>query len=193
MDYVFEQRLEHRNVADSPVFEGLVPLLFRGVARVCIENTATGIRVLAEDHASLKKLVEKIHTYLPGQFRTLPATILCKARSGLEEPVMELRIVIPPELEYPVRRCLAWRWIRLTVVPSFRDGQRVLYAATRLSRLLGLDDEVENLSGGRAEVSMKLSHYEPVYDVDRREHALSPVAQTPVNGTLAGRCKGSGR
>ncbi len=192
MHYVLEQRLEHRNVDDGPLFEGLVPLLFRGVPRAHIENTATGIRVLAEDHASLKKLVEKIHTLLPDQFRALPVTILCKARPRLEVPVMALRIVIPAELDYPVRRCLAWRSIQLAV-PSFRAGKRVLYATARLSSLLGLDDELENLSGGRAEVSMKLSHYEPVYDVSRRERAASSMAQARPNANIAGQLKDSGR
>jgi len=160
-DYVLEQRLDYRKRNNRPWFAGTIALLFRGIGTTWIEESHAGVRLLAEDERSLRRLVNRIHAYLPGVFITSPVAVRYRGTyPDLDEPVMAISVVVPQSFDHDVRRILALRRAQY-IGASFRSTYRVIYAQAPLSVALGMDEEVEALTDGLGLVGMRLSHYRP--------------------------------
>lgn len=125
------------------------------------EPHSDGLRVLGRHEAALRAPIARIAELYDRRIDVdAPAVRLCPGTPACE-PVMTMLVRVPRHLSRAVSRDLADRGARAAWVELER-AHVVVHAQARLAVLLGYPDEVERITGGMAEVCMRLSHYEPV-------------------------------
>lgn len=125
---------------------------------VALEATAEGLKILATSEMALAAPGEVIRQIHADDVRIgKPAVrVLCDG----SEPMMRIRAAVPYDNAETVVQELIGRGATIEEV-DWLLAQPVVRARAPLRLLLGYPRTLETLSGGKADLQMSLSHYEP--------------------------------
>jgi hypothetical protein len=160
MAYVLEQVLLKPNDAEYPPQpERAIDL--SDVPNVRVDAISSGFRILAENEIALRHAAARLHAYSNFPLKASRPSIIFAREPVQSEPVMRVVVRAPLWTLHGLRRCFQQRGARIIATGNHEEDWS-LHILAPISRLLGCYDEVSELYGDIATVSMTLSHYTPV-------------------------------
>jgi predicted membrane GTPase involved in stress response len=160
--YVVEQALTCASEKFQLKFAVDAARLLQGLRGVLAEPTGKGLLILGSAEAPLDVAVMILRAAFGERLRTSERRI-CFMRLPPMEPVMDV-FVRAPETDAPaIRRALEARRATLRFTAAENRGW-LLRAEAPMAELLGFADELERVSGGRADHWITFNRWQPLED-----------------------------
>jgi hypothetical protein len=125
------------------------------------EPTGSGLTLLAETELSLERPLERLRALYGDELHIAAPAVRYRNAEPIEEPHMGLRVLSSPSHFNSLRRDLFSRGAVITD-SELNEQFGVLRASAPLAVLVGYPAQVKQLSQGRAQLAMWLSHYAPM-------------------------------
>lgn len=134
------------------------------------EPSYKGLRILGTDEPALAAPIESIRGWYGPDAAIGPPRVRYQFGPVTQEPVMSLVVRAPPHFAVAVKRDLLRRGAEAVSVEVHPSGFIARARATQ-AELLGYPAWLEELTVGRAEVHLWLSHYAPIHEGPEPEAA----------------------
>ncbi len=126
-----------------------------------LRTSREGLLVLARNEQALSTPVNVLRDAYGPALHIGQPRVRYLSDGCIEEPIMHVRIALNVEALGAVKRAMLVRGA--TPAEEYVRGRRaVLRYEAPLARLIGVPDDVANLTSGRGDVRVVLSHYAPV-------------------------------
>ena len=160
-DFPIEQLATSPKTRFQHGFARMTMHLMPSIDDVALEATAEGLKILGASEIALATPGEVIRRIHADEVRLGKPAVRMLYDGIVREPVMWVRAVVPYNNTETVVQELVGRGATIEGV-DWQQEQPVVCARATLRVLLGYPQTLDTLSGGRAELKMWLSHYEPV-------------------------------
>jgi predicted membrane GTPase involved in stress response len=123
-----------------------------------------GLVIAAETEMALERPVRRLADVYGDMVRIGPPTVRYRHEGErIEQPIMGLRVLCPPECYEPIREDLR---LRRAAIMDAEVNRRfgIVRANAPLAALIGYPDRMAALTRGRGQLVMWLSHYEELED-----------------------------
>lgn len=124
---------------------------------------AHGLVIAAETEMALERPVRRLSDVYGDMVRIGPPRVRYRHGDRIEQPIMGLRVLCPPECYEPIREDLR---LRQAAIMDAEVNRRfgIVRACAPLASLIGYPDRMAGMTGGRGQLVMWLSHYEELDD-----------------------------
>jgi len=159
--YAIECLCSHRRERFQLTFARTVIELLPQAEETAFEPSRKGLTVLAETEMELERPLARLRAVYGEDVRIEPPVVRFQRGEQLEEPHMGLRVLCSPQHFDHVRRDLLLRHAAL-LDAELNEQFGVVRACAPLTLLVGYPARIRQLTAGRGQLAMWLSHYAPV-------------------------------
>lgn len=162
-DFPIELCCAHRGERQQVDFARKAMELLPKDASTAFAPEARGLVIVAETEMALERPVRRLSDVYGDMVRIGPPTVRYRQGERIEQPIMGLRILCPPECYEPIREDLR---LRQAAIMDAEVNRRfgIVRANAPLASLIGYPDRMAGLTGERGQLVMWLSHYEELED-----------------------------
>jgi predicted membrane GTPase involved in stress response len=160
-EYPIECLCTHTRERFQLAFANRALELVQHLDEVAYQSSARGLVMYAETEASLTSPCNVLREVYGHELRISGPAVRYRQGAQLEEPYMVLRVYAGREHFHSIRRRLDARGAAI-VDSELTSQYAVIRATAPLRALLGCHTEIEQITHGRAQHTMWLSHYAPI-------------------------------
>lgn len=155
--YVIKQLVTYRNRDLQLDFVNLAMRFLNALDGATAVPQRQGLEIHAVSEITLTQALAKCYSFFPGEISVAPAEVLAHPQTGAA-PIMHVEVQTPWSCLRHLRLRMLERGASVTASrPS--DGLMTVYATAPMQCLLGLQEEVAQLTEHKGAVSMRFSHY----------------------------------
>jgi hypothetical protein len=160
-DYPIEQLARSKSTRFQMGFARMTVHLLPGLKDVVLEPTEDGLRILGATEMAFGRPEEVIRQMHGDDVQISGLEVRLIYGQPVQEPVMWVRAAVPRRYTEPALHDLIIRSARIEEVDWLAPAP-LIRANAPLRRLLGFPKALAEISDGKAELLMGLSHYAPV-------------------------------
>lgn len=158
-DYPIEQCCSHRGERSQLDFARKAIQLLPQESGTAFAADVRGLVIAAETEMALERPVRRLSDVYGDMVRIDPPRVRYRYGQHVEQPIMGLRILCPPECYEAIRE--DFRLLGVAIMDAEVNRRfGIVRASAPLAGLIGYPDRLAGITGRRGQLVMWLSHYE---------------------------------